>query len=180
MRRYETIFILRPTLSEEEITDRIDSTKAIIEDIGGSTIQLDKWGTRKLAYLIKKEKQGYYVFCDYATEPNAVAEIERKFRIDDGVLKYLTVKLSDDIDSDAIAEAKGELEAQQKAEEEEKAAAEAEKAAASAQKESTEKPSDKDETAAVEPKETTVVEPTETAVVEPTETAADQGDKSKE
>ena len=75
MRRYETITILRPSLSEEEISTIIDSTTGIIEQEGGSIIHLDRWGMRKLAYLIKKEKQGYYVFCDYATEPAAVCAI---------------------------------------------------------------------------------------------------------
>lgn len=92
MRRYETIFILRPNIGEDEITRVIESTTKIILDQEGTIIELNKWGMKKLAYLIKKETLGYYVYCDYAGTPAAVAEIERKFRIDDNVLKYMTIK----------------------------------------------------------------------------------------
>jgi len=105
MRRYEQIYILRPSLSEEEITRVIENASQVITDDGGSIISLDKWGMRKLAYLIKKEPQGYYVFSDIAATPGAIAEIERKFRIDDAVLKYLTVKISEDISAEEITEA---------------------------------------------------------------------------
>lgn len=111
MRRYETIYILRPTLSEDEITTIIENTNTILGTDGGQLISLDKWGLRKLAYLIKKEAQGYYVFCDYATNPANVAEMERKFRIDDNVMKYLTVKLADAITEEGIETARGEHEA---------------------------------------------------------------------
>jgi small subunit ribosomal protein S6 len=92
MRRYETIFILRPGAGEEEINRIVGSTTQIILDANGSIIELNRWGMKKLAYLIKKEVLGYYVFCDFAGTPEAVAEIERKFRIDDMVLKYMTIK----------------------------------------------------------------------------------------
>jgi small subunit ribosomal protein S6 len=105
MRRYEQVYILRPSMSEDEITTLIESTNTIILKEQGTIIQLDKWGMRKLAYPIKKETQGFYVFCDFAGTPKAVAEIERKFRIDDTVLKYLSVKISDAIDAEEIAAA---------------------------------------------------------------------------
>jgi len=105
MRRYETIFILRPSAGEEEITRVINSTTQIIVGAQGSIIELTRWGMKKLAYLIKKESLGYYVFCDYAGTPAAVAEIERKFRIDDLVLKYLTIKTADAISEEDIAKA---------------------------------------------------------------------------
>lgn len=105
MRRYETIFILRPNVGEEEINRVVESTSSIILDDKGTIIDLNKWGMKKLAYLIKKESLGYYVFCDFAGTPAAVAEIERKFRIDDTVLKYMTVKLADSISAEAIQQA---------------------------------------------------------------------------
>ena len=109
MRRYETIYILRPSLGEEEINTIIDNTNAIILKEGGTIIHLDRWGLRKFAYLIKKESQGTYILCDYATEPAAVFEMERKFRIDDSVLKYMTVKLADDITEEKIEQAKVDI-----------------------------------------------------------------------
>ena len=104
MRRYETIFIIRPTITEDEVTGIIEKVNSIIEGDGGTFIRVDKWGLKKLAYLIKKESQGYYVYVDYAGVPASVMEMERIFRIDDRILKYLTVKLADSCDPDAEKE----------------------------------------------------------------------------
>jgi small subunit ribosomal protein S6 len=104
MRRYETIYIIRPNLGEDDMTAIIDRTNGVIEETDGHIVQLDKWGLKKLAYLIKKETQGYYVYCEYAGTPAAVAEIERLFRIDDKVLKYLTVKLQDTFIAEEVTE----------------------------------------------------------------------------
>lgn len=111
MRRYETIFILRPGQSEDEINTIIENTKKVILDEKGAIIGLSRWGLKKLAYTIKKETQGQYVFCDFAGTPAAVAEIERKFRIDDAVLKYLTIKTADAITEDDIQKAIAEADA---------------------------------------------------------------------
>ncbi len=105
MRRYETIYILRPSLNEEEINTIVENSNAIVTGDQGQIIDLDRWGMRKLAYPIKKELQGFYVFCDYSGTPEAVAEMERKFRIDDAVLRYMTIKTADTISPDEIAEA---------------------------------------------------------------------------
>ncbi len=95
MRRYETIYIIRPTANEDEINTIIDRTNAVIENVGGTIIKLDRWGLKKLAYLIKKENQGFYVFTEYAGTPEAVTEIERLFRIDENTMKYMTIKTQD-------------------------------------------------------------------------------------
>ncbi len=118
MRRYETIYILRPTLNEDEITNVVENTSQIILDEKGTIIELNKWGMKKLAYLIKKETQGYYVYCEYAGSPAAVAEIERKFRIDDSVLRYLTIKTAAAISDEQIQQAVGEVTARETASQE--------------------------------------------------------------
>ena len=105
MRRYETIFILRPNVGEDEINKIIESTTQIILNEKGSILEMNRWGIKKLAYLIKKESLGYYVYSDYAGTPAAVSEIERKFRIDDSVLKYLTIKTANSITEEGIQEA---------------------------------------------------------------------------
>jgi len=115
MRRYELIFILRPGLGEEEINTVVDYTQQIILNENGTIIDLNKWGMKKLAYTIKKESQGYYVYCEFAGTPAAVAEIERRFRIDDGVLKYITIKTADAMTEEAIQAAIGETEARKEA-----------------------------------------------------------------
>lgn len=105
MRRYETIAILRPNSGEEEINRVIELTTQIITDEKGSIIELNKWGMKKLAYLIKKESLGYYVYFDFAGTPAAVNEIERKYRIDDVVLKYMTIKTAAAISDEGVTEA---------------------------------------------------------------------------
>jgi len=115
MRRYELIYILRPGLGEEQINNITEYATQIILDEKGTIIDLNKWGMKKLAYAIKKETQGYYVYCEFAGTPAAVAEIERKFRIDDGVLKYLTIKTADGMTEEAIQKAIGETEAKKAA-----------------------------------------------------------------
>jgi small subunit ribosomal protein S6 len=111
MRRYETIFILRPNVGEDEINRVTENTTQIILNEKGTILEMNKWGMKKLAYLIKKESLGYYVYCDFAGTPAAVAEIERKFRIDDMVLKYLTIKTADSMTEENIQEALAEISA---------------------------------------------------------------------
>ncbi|MFO7606773.1 MAG: 30S ribosomal protein S6 [Desulfurivibrionaceae bacterium] len=95
MRRYETIVILKPSLGEAENQAITDRAVEIIEQFDGSIVRIDNWGLRKTAYPIDKETQGYYVYLQYAGLPAAVFEMERVFRIDEKVMKYLTVKLQD-------------------------------------------------------------------------------------
>ena len=104
MRRYETIFIVRPNVGEDGIEEITSKSTSTIEGDGGAIFKVNNWGLKKLAYLIKKENQGYYVYLDYAGIPESIAEIERIFRIDDRVLKYLTVKLDDSCDPEAVKE----------------------------------------------------------------------------
>ncbi len=101
MRRYETIYIIRSTVPEDDINATITRTNEVIEKAGGSIVALDRWGLKKLAYLIKKENQGYYVFTEYAGTPEAVAELERLFRIDENILRYMTIKTQDAYTPDA-------------------------------------------------------------------------------
>jgi small subunit ribosomal protein S6 len=127
MRHYETTYILRPNLGEEQFTEIIDRTNAIITNDGGAIICLDRWGMRRLAYEINKEVQGYYVYLNYAAPSNAVDEIERIFRIDDRALRYLTIKLGDSMTAEAIEMEKQRI--AEKAAAREKAQAEAEEGA---------------------------------------------------
>lgn len=104
MRRYETIFIVRPNVGEDEIEAITSRTTSTVENDGGTIFRINNWGLKKLAYLIKKENQGYYVYLNFAGSPVSIAEIERLFKIDDRVLKYLTVKLADSCDPEAVKE----------------------------------------------------------------------------
>jgi small subunit ribosomal protein S6 len=102
MRRYETIVIVDPDLNDDDRTSLFDRVKEIIPQQQGVLLKEDLWGTRKLAYEIKKKPRGFYARFDYCGMGPAVDEIERFFRIDDGVLKYLTVLLADEADPEKI------------------------------------------------------------------------------
>jgi small subunit ribosomal protein S6 len=104
MRRYETIFIADNDLSEEDRSPIINKLKDLINQHGGLLVMIDEWGGKKLAYEIKKKVRGYYIRLDYCGSGILVNEIERFFRIDDRILKYMTVLLDKDADIEAVKE----------------------------------------------------------------------------
>ncbi len=117
MRRYETFVILNPDLSEEQRSPVIDRISNTIAKQDGFLVKVDDWGARKLAYEIKKKSRGFYTRLDYCGGGPLVNELERFFRIDDRVLKYMTVLLEEQADLDKIKEEIAQSE-QQKAEKE--------------------------------------------------------------
>ena len=135
MRRYETIFISDPDLPEDSRAALFEKMQGLITENDGYIAFFDEWGARKLAYEVKKKKRGYYVLMDFCAEGSLIAEMERIMRIDDRVLKYLTIQTEEEVDLDAVKEQvakdKAEKEAAQKAaaEKAEAARLEAEKAA---------------------------------------------------
>ena len=104
MRRYETIFIVDNDLSEEDRSPIFEKLKDLIHQHSGLLVMADEWGSKKLAYEIKKKARGYYVRLDYCGSGILVNEIERFFRIDDRILKYMTVLLDKDVDIEAAKE----------------------------------------------------------------------------
>ena len=104
MRRYETIVIVDPDIGEEQRTPVFDRIKDLVPQKGGLVVEFDEWGARKMAYEVKKKKRGYYLRVDYCGTGDLVNEMERQFRIDDRVLKYMTILLEDDVDMEAIQE----------------------------------------------------------------------------
>lgn len=90
MRRYETIFVLRPNLEEEKRNALIEKFTSIINNDGELT-KIDEWGNRRLAYEIEKLREGYYVFAEFKANTNLPAELERNFKIADEVIRYITV-----------------------------------------------------------------------------------------
>ena len=98
MRRYETVFIVTPDSSEEELQAVADKFRGVITAMNGKVAAYDEQGKKSLAYNIKKQSKGYYVLMDYLGHADVVAELERNMRLDDRILKYLTVKLADQVD----------------------------------------------------------------------------------
>lgn len=127
MRRYETFVICDPDLSAEQRAPVLDRIDELISQFSGFMVELDDWGSRKLAYLIKKKARGYYVRIEYCGPSDLVDEIERFFRIDDRVIKYMTVVVDKEPNIDAIKEEMVAAEEQKK--QAAKAAAEAAAAA---------------------------------------------------
>jgi len=134
MKHYETIVIMDPDLAEEDRTPLLDRFEEIMTQRGGALIQMDHWGMKKLAYEIKKKPRGYYLRIDYGGVGAVVDEIERFCRIDDRVLKYMTVLQAETVDVEKIKAELAAVEAQKTpAVAQETPAAEAQKTPAVAQ-----------------------------------------------
>jgi small subunit ribosomal protein S6 len=127
MRRYETVWVVNGDLPDEEVKATIDKFTKIITDQGGTLVNVEEWGRRKLAYKIEGTLRGYYTLADFAGLPAVVKELERNYRIDDRVIRYLTMKKADQVDVAAL-----EAEMAAKAQEAARLSAEAEAAAAAA------------------------------------------------
>jgi len=117
MRRYETFIIIDPDLSEEQRLPVLERVKEIMAQLSGFLIRVDDWGSRKLSYAVKKKERGYYVRFDFCGTGQLVNEMERFFRIDERVLKHMSVLLDTQPDLERIKEemAKAEEEAQKAA-----------------------------------------------------------------
>jgi small subunit ribosomal protein S6 len=109
MRRYESVIILDPDLPDDDIQAFTNRYTELIRSYGGDVIKVDDWGLKRLAYLVKKREKGRYVFFDYAGVPELIHEMERQFKISEEVIKFLSIKLDQDLDLEAFkaeAEAK--------------------------------------------------------------------------
>ena len=111
MRRYETIVIIDPDLSNEQRLPIFEKLKDLIAKQDGFLVIVDEWGDKKLAYEINKRSRGYYVRLDFCGAGALVNEMERFFRIDERALKYMTVLLDKDADIERIKEQMAEAEA---------------------------------------------------------------------
>ena len=158
MRRYETIFILRPDLGENQIKQSLKRVEDIVTNGGGELIETDEWGVRELAYRIRRERRGYYVRLDYVAPGPVMNEVERNLKLMDESLRHLSVMVEEDADP---AKLRGEVEARQRRLAEARAAASAAEAPPAAQEGGQETP------AAQSPAEAAPAAEAETAVESP-------------
>lgn len=93
MRKYETIFILNPSLDENGVKEGIEKFKGVIENAGGVIENVDFWGRRKLAYEIEKVKDGYYTLINFSSDTDLPKELDRIFRITDSVIRHIIIRL---------------------------------------------------------------------------------------
>ena len=99
MNHYETVFILNPVLSEEQIKETVKKYEEILVSKGAKMISKENWGLKKLAYAIQNKKSGFYHLFEYTVAGEAINELEIEFRRDERIMRYLTVAL----DKHAIA-----------------------------------------------------------------------------
>jgi len=98
MNRYETIYIVNPNLDADSLGEVVAKFSELIQKLKGSIVRINEWGKRKLAYEVKRFDKGYYVVLDFCGLPGAVKELERNLKLDDRILKYLTVKIDEEVD----------------------------------------------------------------------------------
>ncbi len=94
---YESIFIINPNLPDDEINAIIKKMQDVVAKQGGEMTKFEDWGKRKLAYEVKKQKRGHYVFFQFKGGAATVSEIERTYKLTDSVIKFLTVRLEKEL-----------------------------------------------------------------------------------
>jgi small subunit ribosomal protein S6 len=97
-REYETIYILRPDSTSDVIALVNQKVRGVIEAGGGTLLKIDNWGKRKLAYEVKKQLKGIYLFFSYLGTAGLVEEVERNLRLTDSVIRYYSVKIAENVD----------------------------------------------------------------------------------
>ena len=90
---YEFTYIITPVLSEEQIKDTVKRVNKLIESNGGTVFEVDEWGSRRLAYQIKKKRNGYYVNLYFEAPGDSIPRLARSIEIDDNILRYLTLRM---------------------------------------------------------------------------------------
>ena len=93
MNQYETVFILTPVLSDDQMKETVSKFKTFLTDGGAELINEELWGLKKLAYPIQKKSTGFYVLFEFKAEPELIKKLETNFRRDEKVIRFQTVKL---------------------------------------------------------------------------------------
>ena len=93
MNQYETVFILTPVLSDDQMKETAGKFKKILADNGAEIINEEAWGLKKMAYAIQKKSTGFYCLVEFKAEPSVIKTLETAFRRDEKVIRFQTVKL---------------------------------------------------------------------------------------
>jgi small subunit ribosomal protein S6 len=96
-RLYEILFIADPNLTEPEVDALTEHIQGYAEKEGGKVQKVEKWGKKRLAYTIRKHSEGYYVLLTVEAKPTLVKEVERRIRVTDGVVKFITVRVDEEL-----------------------------------------------------------------------------------
>ncbi len=95
MRIYEELFIVKPDAPEEEVDQFVEQIRTQLTSAGATVDKVEKWGKRRLAYKVDKFREGSYVLFQFTSGPEVVKELERRLRVSDSVLKFLTVRIDE-------------------------------------------------------------------------------------
>jgi len=193
MGRYEIIYILAPNTPEDTMNDLVSRFETEITDNGGVMLRVEKWGRKKLAYEVRKFREGCFVLFVADCKGSVVAELERRFRMTDSVIKFMSVRIDEELKRAGKMPRDEELGKEVETERIDRSRrsgpkppmrsdapparveGDREKAAEKPAEKPAEEPAEETaETAAEEPVETAAEEPVETAAEEPTETAAEE------
>ncbi len=98
MRNYEIIFIVRPDAIEEDVDKLIAHMEAVVAGAGGQMEKVEKMGRRRLAYRIQKQREGIYILFRLQGSGDTVKEFERRLKVTDTVIKYMTVRIDEDLE----------------------------------------------------------------------------------
>ena len=93
MNQYETVFILTPVLSDEQMKEAVAKFKKLLTDNGAEVLNEEAWGLKKMAYAIDKKSTGFYCLIEFKGEPSIVNTLETGYRRDEKVIRYMTVRL---------------------------------------------------------------------------------------
>ena len=93
MNQYETVFILTPVLSDDQMKETVDKFKKLLTDNGAEILNEETWGLKKMAYQIEKKTSGFYNLLEFKAEPSVIKTLETGFRRDEKVIRFITVKL---------------------------------------------------------------------------------------
>ena len=91
--KYETVFILTPVLSADQMKETVEKFKKLLTDNGAEILNEENWGLKKLAYPIEKKSTGFYVLLEFDADPSLMIKLETEYRREERVIRYLTVKL---------------------------------------------------------------------------------------
>ena len=95
MRIYEELFIVKPDAPDEEVDQFVEQVRTQLTTAGATVDKIEKWGKRRLAYKVDKYREGAYVLVQFTAGPESVKELERRLRVSDVVLKFLTVRIDE-------------------------------------------------------------------------------------
>ena len=96
-RTYEIVFIADPNLSEPDVDTLTAQVQGFIEKEGGKIEKLEKWGKKRLAYEVRRQREGYYILISLLGGPALVKEVERRMKVTDGIIRHISVRVDEEL-----------------------------------------------------------------------------------